>query len=635
VDLPPDDEEEDEEAEENRDMQEDRKVRIEEGGEEAILEQGNKSLVRSSSRKATGFVKLVDLPPDDEEEEDEEEDENRGMQRQLEQEQEDKKVRIEEGSEEATHECQSTRKGTGFVKLGDLPPDEDEGEDTENVKHVNDEVQDDDDWGAEDEERAASHTEESAAPKELPEEPTELELSTEERRASFEDRIRPGRRSSKRAAPREADQFLNLLRDKGNGSITVAWRRFFDSDGDGQLSFSEFCSAVVTFDHKGDVLKLWKDLAGSTASTLTLEVVDPEGFGMLQFFESWCTRSYGGPAEAFQKIDDDGSDSLTSQEFADGLEHLGFFTEPVQHPKLCSKGMILGNLWPMLDQNGRGCVTADQLLFLESDLKKREKIRRELIRIRTYGVASAPEPLRRDAPKILSKLVMQTTAMGNKHWSQVREGHVAVGVPAWASQSQTSLGSHAGKKPRAIKRVASDPGASLGMKAFLDELRGDGDGGCTPGASPSAEAALPRLQPAPGASTFRPHVPHREPPVPKWTASLKKPITPRGKRDDRRKAYCGSLVPPLPYLKTIQQRLDATAARAPDAQGDHPQVAPSGQSPYSTGSSLPKRKEKARTSKGLGFNPGRTQDFLSTQKRDQLWQHYLSDQQSEEAGPGS
>jgi len=227
--------------------------------------------------------------------------------------------------------------------------------------------------------------------------------------------------------------------------------------------------------------------------------------------------------------------------------------------------------------------------------------------------------------------------MGNKHWSQVREGHVAVGVPAWASQSQTSLGSHAGKKPRAIKRVASDPGASLGMKAFLDELRGDGDGGggCTPGASPSAEAALPRLQPAPGASTFRPHVPHREPPVPKWTASLKKPITPRGKRDDRRKAYCGSLVPPLPYLKTIQQRLDATAARAPDAQGDHPQVAPSGQSPDSTGSSLPKRKEKARTSKGLGFNPGRTQDFLSTQKRDQLWQHYLSDQQSEEAGPGS
>ena len=36
---------------------------------------------------------------------------------------------------------------------------------------------------------------------------------------------------------------------------------------------------------------------------------------------------------------------------------------------------------------------------------------------------------RHKSEKIIHKLVMETTAMGNKHWSQIPEGHVA--VAAW------------------------------------------------------------------------------------------------------------------------------------------------------------------------------------------------------------
>ncbi|CAE8734121.1 unnamed protein product [Polarella glacialis] len=105
--------------------QEDRKVRIEEGREEAIPERSNKGLDRSKTRQPTGYVKLRDLP-EDEEEEDEEAEENRDMQ-------EDRKVRIEEGGEEAIPERSNkgldrskTRQPTGYVKLRSLTEYEEE-----------------------------------------------------------------------------------------------------------------------------------------------------------------------------------------------------------------------------------------------------------------------------------------------------------------------------------------------------------------------------------------------------------------------------------------------------------------------------------------------------------------------------
>merc|ERR1712232_373474 len=104
----------------------------------------------------------------------------------------------------------------------------------------------------------------------------------------------------------------------------------------------------------------------------------------------------------------------------------GFFEVDYVPANLATEELVLANLYPLLDQNGHGCVTADQLMFLEKDRVKRARIQSELARIREGGIEAAAEPLRNDAQRMLHKLCMRNTSAGGKHWATLKPG-VAVG----------------------------------------------------------------------------------------------------------------------------------------------------------------------------------------------------------------
>ncbi|CAK0841605.1 unnamed protein product [Prorocentrum cordatum] len=112
------------------------------------------------------------------------------------------------------------------------------------------------------------------------------------------------------------------MREKGDGNTTLAWRRYFDSDGDGNLSFSEFCGALAMFGYKRDALDLWRGLAGDE-SLVSLEVVDRDGAAICDYFADWCLKVKGGPLEVFRAMDSDESLSLTPQETAMAGGQLG------------------------------------------------------------------------------------------------------------------------------------------------------------------------------------------------------------------------------------------------------------------------------------------------------------------------
>lgn len=158
------------------------------------------------------------------------------------------------------------------------------------------------------------------------------------------------------------------------GSITRAWRVVMDVDGNGRLSFREFCHALREVGYVGDFKTLWYQLDEDLSGEITLHELDPENAMLLERFRTACFSRYGSMHRAWKMcLDRDASGIIQPEEFADACKEMGMTDDPREAEAL----------FDLLDLDRARGISEDEVDFLS----KWEEEKRDAAFKKRLGVA--------------------------------------------------------------------------------------------------------------------------------------------------------------------------------------------------------------------------------------------------------
>lgn len=120
------------------------------------------------------------------------------------------------------------------------------------------------------------------------------------------------------------EEFVDLCIRKF-GTIMGAWRNCLDRDGNGKLTFNEWCEALRQIGYAGDINALWKTYDVDKKGHIAIKDMDPMAHEVTTSFMNLLSERFGTLDKAWtQGFGKDPHDSLTAQELAKGCETLGF-----------------------------------------------------------------------------------------------------------------------------------------------------------------------------------------------------------------------------------------------------------------------------------------------------------------------